>query len=481
MKTRLTALVCGICLLGCVQCGGPGEARRSVEVAATNVVLVFVDTLRADRLGCYGYSAPTSPVVDRLAADGAVFANAYATAPWTYPSAASLVTSLYPAAHGAFISGEIRNELTMRYPNMLSEAYTTLPEVLERHQVSTGLVAANDYLSWGVQQGFDYFSLARRNAADQTRLAMDWLAGLPEQQRFFLLVHYIDVHEPNLPPPRHRERFEHARDLSEEELERHSRWRRDFGRPDVWNTPEFRSFRDRRTALYDASIRYVDEQVGRLIAFVEETRPGQETAIIFTSDHGEEFWDHAALEHEIYQDPRDQYGMGHGHSLFQELVRIPLVVHWKDRLPARAVDSPASLVDLMPTVLDLMHVPYDGAQQGESLLPAIQGEQVASRPLLVDQLCFGRNKTGLVDRNLKLIHSDHEPSLLLDLFRDPLEQNNLLEARPDEGRRLEQLLEEMVAQSEHLGTELRGGEEVEEVDEIDPQQLENLKALGYVE
>lgn len=481
LSARAIARLAPTVLLG-VWLTGCAAPKHALPTPATNVVMIVIDTLRADHLGCYGHQRATSPNIDRLAANGVRFTNAYATSPWTYPSMASIVTGLYPEAHGAYLHGAVRNQTWKEFnASLLSERYTTLPEILTRHGVTSGMIAANPYLAYGVEQGFDEAAVTVHAAEAQTQQGLDWVQGLETDQRFFLLLHYMDVHTPNRPPEAHRALFPEISELRFDKRRLYANFQPHHGRPEGWSDPDFDEYRRGRLAMYDASIHYVDEQIGRLVASIRQARPEQETVFIVTADHGEEFWDHAWVGRRLYEDPRNMHGCGHGHTLFEEVVKIPLVVIWDGTVPPRLVDIPVSLVDLLPTVLELMHVPFDGIVQGRSLLDALLGESFDTRPVHFDQACFGRNKTGVVDGDLKWIQPDGEPPLLFDLARDPGERHDLSGSEPAERERLEQMISRMREQSLILGDAIREGEDPTRAPELTPEELERLKALGYVQ
>lgn len=475
MPSRLVIALVAALLATC----GSGCGRARPRVAADNVVLFVVDTLRADRLGCYGYERETSPVVDALAANGLRYTSAYATSPWTFPSAASIVTSLYPEAHGAFLAGSWRNNYVTPTPPPLDPAFETLPEVLQAAGVETSLIAANSYFEFGVEQGFGKVSVKVEDAEARTGAALEWLEALPRDRRFFLLLHFIDPHEPNRPPERLRRLVGSSTSFDNARLELYSRWRPYWARPVGWGHESFPEYRAARTDLYDASVRRVDEQVARVIEAIDSARPGQRTAYLFTADHGEEFWDHAEIEKRIYGSPNTMWGVGHGHTLFQELMHIPLVVYWPEQLAPRVVDTPVSQVDLLPTILDLMDVPdAEVPRQGTSLFESGDGQGTAERPVYFSQPCFGRNKTGVLRDGLKLIRSAREPTLLFDISADPEERHDLSDELPDLRRSLERLLAEGLQRSRDVGHGLRSEQQPAPAD-VTPEQLERLRALGY--
>ena len=318
MRALLLALL--IPLAGC-------EESPPAPPEGGSAVIVFIDTLRADRLGCHGYPERTTPFLDRVARQGAQFWQTYSTAPWTYASTASLVTGLYPPAHGGFTPGDFRNHTTNPYPPPLSEKLQTIAEILSPWGWKTALFSANPYVGLGVEQGFHHYELQTNSASRQVDSALRWLDALEPGEDFVLILHLIDVHEPNNPPRRYRQMFEGGDAIRDEQLALYgsSNGRYGTGRPET--VEDYPTYRERRLAVYDASVRYTDRQVRRLFREVEERRPPGETLYVVTADHGEEFWEHGEIQKANYRDPRNIYGLAHGHSFFDELMRVPLILH----------------------------------------------------------------------------------------------------------------------------------------------------------
>jgi arylsulfatase A-like enzyme len=391
-------LAAGVIILACD--GPPGPPLRDA-----NVVIVVVDTLRADHLELYGYERSTAPMLARRAADAWIFDNAQSAAPWTAPSLISLVTSLYPDVHG--VTG---------YPNpgRLNDAATTLAEILGERGYSTAAFTEGGYAKgdFGLDQGFDFFPA---NPGDETsnnsnlrypsRLegnldrALTWLADAREP--FFLLFHTYEVHTPyrakasfiRLFRSDYDEESEHARlresvarfregpPLGIEALELlrrhipHCRMLDLLTQPEVARlVGEFRKAGMAREAgdpefltwlrdLYDAEIRYTDDRLERLWSALERSDRSRPTVVAFTSDHGEGLGEHGQLEH--------------GESLFEEQLRVPLLL-WIPGHPDPPARVPGVVrsIDLMPTLLEILGVPSEGLTlQGRNLLPVMRGDR----------------------------------------------------------------------------------------------------------
>lgn len=450
------------------------------QPTAHGVVIVYVDTLRADHMGFDGYDRPTSPRLDALATDAAIFDRAYAPSPWTFSSTASLVTGLYPATHGAILPGEIRNEVAAKGGVVhLAEPFDTIAEIAGAAGVRTALLARNRYIGFGVEQGFEHYANPKKSgAANQTSKALKWLDGIERDERFLMIVHYMDVHTPNRPPAAHRKPFPAVADMSVEEAREHAKFPKKYNKGAPRTKQGFAEAEAIRNGMYDASIHFVDAEVGRLIDRVREER-GDNVTFIFTADHGEELWDHAELEKSLYTDPRNIWGVGHGHAFFDETLRVPLLVHDPGRIAPGRHDTPVSLIDVMPTVVELMELAHDGPVEGRSLLPVIAGDPGNPRAIVGDAVCFGTDKAALIDGNLKYVRSPVEPPLLVDLAADPTEQENLAPTKPELVARLDAKLLDQLRASRELGNRLRGDVEPKRIAPSD-EELEALKALGYV-
>jgi arylsulfatase A-like enzyme len=381
----------------------------------TNVVLIAVDTLRPDHMGCYGYDRRTTPYTDRLAQAGVLFENVVAPSPWTLPSFASVLTSLYPAQHGANGS---RSPMKTSFP--------TLPEVLRRQGYATAAIINAPYLKAkvNINRGFDFYDMTPpegRVAEGTTQDALEWI----DQDRdgpFFIFVHYFDPHIPYAPAAPYDTLFD----------------------PDyaghMWNSyspqrlPQFRlqEFEEMKKippedwnhirSLYDGEIAFTDEAIGELLAGLKERNLEDRTLIVFLSDHGEEFFEHEGFEH--------------GHSLFGELLMVPLIFAMPDRLPERSrIGHQVRLIDVAPTILDILGIAEQSNFEGVSLKPLIEGkagltsrEETLLPPGLAysESMLYGGEKKSLTAYPWKLIYDTvTEERSFFNLAEDPQELHDI--------------------------------------------------------
>lgn len=434
-------------------CGGGREALP--PAAPPNVLLLVVDTLRADHLPTYGYPRDTAPAVDALLARrGVVFDAAVAQAPWTIPSVASYLTGVQP--------GELRHRGDGAFQAVPADL-PTLAERLRDHGYRTAAFIANPTVHAGIgfARGFDRFytpevdvASLRLHGDDVQGRALAWLAEHADAGPWFLYVHFLDPHDPYENPdmPDARSPF-----LPEYDGPVDGDWPHALysGRRDLAQADDPEAAVRQLTALYDGEIRYADRLIGELV----EALPPEvtsETLMVFTSDHGEELHDHGWWKH--------------GHTVYQEQLHVPLVVRWDGRLPAgRRVAAPVELVDLVPTLLAAAGVDAEVADgevvplDGVDLLPVLRGAAEAPRrPALADHLAQGPRRAAVRLGDLKLVlfdrHAPYEPEdplaaalyetalrqlrrvELYDLSQDPRERRNLAAERPEQVWRLAPLL-----------------------------------------
>ena len=322
-----------------------------------NIVLITIDTLRADHLSCYGYHLKTSPIIDKLAEDGVRFENAYSPIPLTGPSHTSLFTSRYPQEHGARING---------FAIPKDSKWLSLPQILRRFGYRNGAFVSAWTLTsrlTHLDRWFDRYDedLSRkyqvfnssRYAEDVTPLAVSWL----EENRagpFFLWVHYFDPHSP----------YNLREDFAEPESS---------GHPKSTREPLNREMA-KRIKKYDSEIGYADFHIEKLLARLDELGVKESTLVVLTSDHGESLGEHGYV--------------GHGRRLTQGIVRIPLIMRYPARLPAgKVIPENVSLLDATPTILDLAigrqtyrDLPTSFA--GQSQAAAMTGqERIPQRPI----------------------------------------------------------------------------------------------------
>jgi arylsulfatase A-like enzyme len=433
---------------------------------APNVILIGVDTLRADRLSCYGYAASQTPAIDALASDGVRYAQMTAQASWTKPSFATIFTSLYPSSHTA--TGK-----TQRLP----EAVITVAEALAANGYYTGGVANNPSLSpaFGFDQGFaDYMYLAPdylfagNDAASETALyqglrqvwaavtgnriypqrfyqeasivnrrAEQWLAA-NKGTRFFLFLHYMDPHDPY---------FEHPYDGV-------GYARAGSQNPDPSLAPTF-------SRLYDGEVHYLDGYLGQLFAWLKAEGLYDDSLIVLTGDHGEEFQEHG--------------GWWHGQTLYQEMLAVPLIVKFPggDRAGTVVTDLTRSL-DIAPTILDVAGVPVPEAMVGRSLWSQTEVPTV----VYAEEDLEGNVLHAVRSTSLKLILANADnprglpPEALFDLVADPGEQEDLSASQPGQADALRQSLRQIAIQAMEQAVGSEAGA-------MDRSLQQRLHDLGY--
>jgi arylsulfatase A-like enzyme len=454
--------IAAIAGVGAVAAGRSSGSRR----VPRGVIVVCIDTLRADHLSAYGYARATSPRLAALARRGTLFENALSAAPWTVPAVGSLLTSLYPGEHGAAVEGEVR-QLDEQTPAQLRPEVQTLGDLLHRAGLRTALFSGNPYL-WGrFQRGFDAAVAERQSATELTDRAVAWLRAKPGKP-FFLYLQYMDLHQPIEPSAPYADRF-----AAEVGGERGSEPRDgSFERQSDLEDLAFRRFRAHKIALYDGALLYVDAEVGRLL---DALGHGEDTLVVVTSDHGEEFWDHAEAERHQGGDPRGVWGVGHGHTLFQELLHVPLIVAGPGFPADRRVPCGVSLLDVAPTVLSALRLPARPEMRGATLARfRDDGAGCQQAPLAAESPAYGPETRALVWNGWKLIERAGAGPALFDLARDPTERHDLAGCRP---RALE-ALSGLLAHEHAPRPGVLGGRR-----DVVPPDLETsrqLRALGYL-
>ena len=472
-RTRVGGLLvaCGLTLGVAAGCSTPPPLEVTEGPRPRSVVLIVVDTLPAATLGCYGNTRETSPQVDRLARGGALFERVYAPSNWTVPATASLLTSLYPSEHGAVVTGEMRSLSGKNPPNRLDNAITTLAEILNTHNFKTGLFSANPYLRAGFQQGYEASEIDRMSATALNDLAIDWLRSLSGEP-FFLHIQYMDLHLPVEPPLEFAVLFAvEGDDMTENKVKN---WA--YGRGKDAVGADFEDYRRRKVALNDGTMRYVDTEIERLLLVLEELGELSDTLIVVTSDHGEEFWQHAAEEVEMGGDPRNVYGIGHGHAMYEEVVRVPLVFSWPGITEGVRSSATWSLLDVAPTLLGMLGMEAPAEMRGRSLAPILGLRGEAPKPwdaLLIESPAYGPDSTVLVAGSHKLITRSDGIELVFDLGEDPEERRNLATIDPETTEGLRDQMSAMMA--------LMGAAPSAEKMQADEDTTEQLRALGYVE
>jgi arylsulfatase A-like enzyme len=494
-----------------------------------HVVLIVVDTLRADYVGSYG-SEVSTPNIDRLAAAGVRFANAYCHVPITGPSHASLFTSLLPFEHGVVNNAQI-----------FDLGFETFAEVLRfggrrtAGFVSLGVLKRQFRFDQGFEQYFDSFERDwMKDARELNHEVLGWLDGVNDAP-LFSWIHYSDPHEPYTPPgleypgvgvrlgggeqvviradgrghevtlvvppgthtvrlegvpsaPRHTIRFPFLRvEDPRLELIRGRGWKtklKRFGDPAFDTTLPATleivnpTSEPRRTVLqlmcrellsvpeirerYALEVEFVDEQIGVLLDELERRGVLDDALVIFTSDHGEAFGEHNHV--------------GHISQLYEELIRVPLIVSFPGRLQAgRVVEQSVGLIDLLPTVAELLDLELRDGGRGRSLVPLLDGNSLPDMPVVAETYRpeAASDKKAVVFGGIKYIHSwsDREWEEIYDLRTDPGERNDLATTRPDLLAQLRTLLERQLATGARVPSRDAA---------LTDEEKERLRALGYI-
>jgi arylsulfatase A-like enzyme/Flp pilus assembly protein TadD len=394
-----------------------------------NVLLITLDTTRADHLGCYGYAKARTRHLDRLAAEGARFASAFSPAPITLPAHASIFTGLYPPAHGVRNNGNFT----------LADRFETLTSVLKGQGYRTAAFVSSFILDrrYGLARGFDLYDDEMQGAApqvialeaerrgDRTALALSkWLeaqAAAPGAP-FFAWLHLYDPHEPYSPPPPFRQAF--------------------------------------ADAPYDGEIAFDDAIVASILDKLGQLGLAERTLIAVIGDHGESLGDHGEETHSMF--------------VYESAIHVPLLLWRPGTVPAGAVVSqPVRAIDLAPTILDLVGAPALGQSAGRSLVPLLGGREGPSPPVYAEtylpQLYMNWAPLRMLrEARFKLI--DAPRAELYDLEHDPGEQRNIIDNQPATAAALRKALEGVTG----------GGDGAMAVGTLEPEAMEKLAALGYV-
>ncbi|HPQ69668.1 MAG TPA: sulfatase [bacterium] len=378
-----------------------------------NVILISIDTLRADRLGCYGYTKGITGMMDFWAERGVRFEKAYATSPWTLPSHASAMTSLYPTEHRA-IDEKINIDIDA----------PMLAEQMKKAGFNTAAFVSHYYLSaeYGFDRGFNDFYIKPNAKADEMiAKTTKWLKANKDES-FFVFLHLFDPHTPYQPPP----------DYAKKHYPTDTKVYVSGETKDVievmqtWPSERAKEIKRALSALYDGEIDFVDNQLEVLFKWLQQNKLDQNTVIILMADHGEEFMEHGMMEH--------------GFTLYEEQVRVPFLWYFPAGLPGgKVVDAPVSLVDLMPTLLDFLGLPpVDQPISGKSLMPAIKGEPFPDRYLLTETTRQGPDRVSIIKDGLKYMYSPEFAlngrtfgEFLFNLKDDPAEETDLMPSEPD--------------------------------------------------
>ena len=402
----------------------------------TNVVLIALDSLRSDRLGCYGYDKETSPFLDGLAARSVLYENCFAPNIPTHPSFTTLLSGQEAISH---------NIVNIGAEGKIAEGVRLLPEILQEHGYRTMAV---DNLERHFSRGFDQYVTYQwdlsdphvlRKAETVTQAALPLIEDLQHgSDPFFLFLHYWDPHTPYLPPPPYREKFyPDGRDPYDQS---------NRSMDEAWSWEPFRWYfhqwipgvtdAEYVNSLYDGEIAYMDHHLREVFRALEPRM--EETLIVVTADHGEIL--------------NDQLGYYDHHGLYDANIRVPLIIHWPGKLPeGRRVPGLVQNLDLAPTILDMVGIPRSRDMVGLSLLPSLFGLHDGNYEEVYCSEATWELKRAIRTRRWKLIDSI-EPDRhgrpmqeLFDLEADPGEQANVIDQFPEVARDLETRLHAWVS------------------------------------
>ncbi len=431
-KTGMCFTGRGLCLAAflclALSCKGPASpAGAEIPWRPLNIVVVTIDTLRADRLGCYGYPNIETPHLDQLARNGALFENAVAQSPLTPPSHASMFTGTYPPVHQVRATGGF----------ILDSGHETLAEILQQQGWQTAAFVGSAVLGrvFGLDQGFQTYddqisqpagdpvsaNRPERRAGQVVDRAVEWLQGQSGKNPIFLWVHVYDPHAPYDPPAPFNKAYQKS--------------------------------------PYDGEIAYTDRELGRLFSAVAEKLPAEQTVVTILSDHGESLSEHGEYAHGVF--------------LYDSTLRIPWIMSGAGIPRGTRVLSQARTIDLLPTLLDMLQGETPAVSQGASLVPAFSGQPVDTTYSYAESL-FPKINMGWAElraiRTNKWKYIRAPQPELYDLGGDPGEVTNVIEQFPLEARNLEKQLRKLVsAASEQVSLRT-----------LDREVEEQLRSLGYV-
>ncbi len=427
-RTRRASIIgcCSLAIFTLVSCKSSRKVEHSeAALKSINVVLITLDTVRADHLHCYGYEKIKTPYIDALAERGVLFEKAVTQAPLTLPSHASMFTGTNPNVHHVRDTGGFA----------LQSSSVTLAKILQNHGWNTAAFVSAFVFKRiiGFDQGFSAYDdrmpggpngeSATRPANITVDHALAWL-NTQSAQPFLVWLHFYDAHQPfNLPPPQFREQY-------------------------PGNT-------------YDAEIAYVDQQLGRFLGAVDKKSPPGKTLIVLLSDHGEDLGQHGEYHHGIF--------------LYDATVRIAWIMAGPGVPAGIHIQQQARTIDVLPTVLDLLGGKASSAVQGTSMVPTFSGKQVPSTYSYEETLFpkFMMNWAALRGvHTADWMYVRAPKPELYDLDRDPDELHNVIGAHPRKYRELENQLK-LLGQTGSNGTEKIVS------DQMDQQTMERLRSLGY--
>lgn len=429
-----------------------------------NIIVIGIDTCRKSHMSCYGYNHPTTPFIDELVRDSILFTNAMSQSPWTLPAFASFFTSTYPSVHGARGKAEDGKFFSIR------DGIPSGVEIMAKLGILTKAFINAPFLAsvFGFSKGFFEFDYAHgnnariRRANETIKQAMHWIQENRRKQ-FFLFIHFFDPHLNYDPPRPPLKRLARQRSFTYQghlkapfSLLSEIREKKISLSLDDWQFIKL---------LYDAEIAFVDENCGRLFYFLQEKRLYEKTLIVVLSDHGEEFLDHDGFEH--------------GHSQYDELLNIPLIIKMPSNFKAgKTISNQVNLIDVMPTLLEMLSAPRPKSFEGKSFLNLITEDKVEEkRPAFSEETHWGEELKSVRTDGFKFIaNSNFERQELYDLSADPQEKRNLVEIERERAMSLKEMLLSWIRQNSITIEQMKK----EGHTDLDKKFIDNLRSLGYL-
>lgn len=434
--------------------------------AGPNVIVLLIDALRYDHLSCYGYERPTSPNIDRFAAESVVFDQAISASTFTRTSIASLLTGLHPHVHGVFRGimqgGQVRPDA-----DVLEAEHQTLAEALSDYGMISVAWVQNPQIQdfMGFAQGFARYTDWAGNIHMINEKFLSWQGGLGRFSRFFAYLHYLDLHDPYRPPA-------HVDDLYGQEVDLYEEL--DFANDGVWQDQWLKIIREINSGErplseagvqqmrndYDELIHAIDEALGRFFQELRDRGIYDDSIIILTSDHGDAFMEHGFISH--------------ANTPYDELIRVPLIV----KLPGSAgagltVEEQVAAVDVMPTILDLVDAPPPRKSSGRSLEPLMMAGETEREDESSHTFVEFYKTVGVRTDAWKMLYFGHDDHWeIFDLRADPGELHDLSLSPPPEVAPLQALVMEALKE--------RSAHQPKTVP-LDEATVKALRALGYVE
>lgn len=428
-----------------------------------NVVLISIDTLRADRLGCYGNEQEITPYLDLLAKNGVLFEEAISNSSWTLPGHGAMLTGVQPTAMGLF-----------KVTDRLDSHALTLAEVMRENGFDTGAIVSYILLDqvYGFHQGFEHFDYKdQQPAAKIVDKAIEYV-GERIDKKFFLFLHLYDPHWPYEPSEEVSKQFWPGHiNAAVRRLVAETDYAR-FALQVIFGPPELNQF---SLAMYNGEISEVDRELGRFFRFLYDKQIIDRTLLVVTSDHGEEFLDHGYF--------------GHGLTLYDEALKVPLIMRFPLMLPENTrVKGQVQLLDVFSTILEL--VGLDSSQYplgGRDLLGMIHAGVADPVPMIAETSMSGDPRFSLRDGKHKIVTpykidlggslQIDKPDELFDLVADPLELQNLAADQP---QLMETMQREMARQMEHIRETWGMGEGLSRSQALSAEEREHLRSLGYL-